>query len=95
MGDISDYYVEKGIEGHIYYNRKEDYSVWITRNGVKIRVKNMTNEHLLNTINMLNRCAPAGEDWFDALCIEARSRKLNIPIKSAYFECDAQIVDLY
>ena len=95
MGDISDYYVEKSMEGAIYYGKKEDYSKWTTREGVKIRVRNMTDNHLINTLNMLNRSAPAGEDWFDALKLEADRRKLESPEKSMYFECDASIVDTY
>jgi hypothetical protein len=95
MGDISDYYVEKSIGGEIYYSRKEDYSKWTMRNGTKIRISNMTNEHLINTLNMINRNAPNGEDWFDAITKEAERRKLSIPEKSIHFECDASEVDLY
>lgn len=95
MGDISDYYVEKGIEGHIYYTKKEDYSKWTTRDGIKIRVKNMTNDHLINTLNMLNRAAPRGEDWFDRLSDELISRGLEPPTKSLYFQCDATEIDIY
>ena len=56
----------------------------------------MTDSHLINTINYINKRAnPTVEKWFDTLVREAKKRKMITPKKSLYFECDATEVDIY
>lgn len=99
MGDMADYYRELELENHLDghgSNFTTDYTIWTTKQGVKIEVVKMTDNHLLNTINMLNNNAnEANEEWFDVLVLEAKKRKLYTPNKSMYFECDVSEVDLY
>jgi hypothetical protein len=73
-----------------------DYSIWRTKSGKEIPVIEMTDSHLLNAINLINRNAnESNERWFDVLAIEADRRKLPVPIKSQNFQCDATESDLY
>lgn len=55
----------------------EDYTIWTTRNGRKIPVKDMNDNHLLNTINMLegNTLSPVEEKWLEVLICEYKNRK--------------------
>ena len=102
MGNISDYYRGLAMENEFYYSHQyddyddTDYSIWTTKSGQEIPVIKMTDSHLINTINFINRNAnPTTEKWFDTLRNEAIRRKLSTPAKSQYFECDASEVDLY
>lgn len=101
MGDISDYYRAQDEEEAlnmfgIQHNYNAQFDIWTTRTGEKIPVKEMTDTHLLNTINMLNKNANEyNEDWFDILVLEAHKRKLKTPNKSMNFECDATEIDIY
>ena len=101
MGDMSNYYQELAMENQFNYAHDYDYdetnySIWTTKSGQEIPVIKMTDSHLINTINFINRNAnESTEKWFDTLVIEANKRKLPTPTKSQYFECDASEVDLY
>ena len=100
MGEISEHIQELILESQFDYNEDNydntDYSIWITKSGQKIPIIKMTDSHLLNTINFINRNAnPTNEKWFDILSIEVQKRKLSTPNKSEFFECDASEVDLY
>ena len=102
MGDISDYYRDLDLENQYQYSNRvcknyndNDFSVWTTKAGVRIKVCNMTDSHLINSLNMINKSAPNNELWFDALANECIRRKLKYPEKSPYFECDATVCDIY
>ena len=101
MGDMSNYYQELAMKNQFNYTHdygydETDYSIWTTKSGQKIPVIKMTDSHLINTINFINRNAnESTEKWFDTLVIEANKRKLSTPTKSHYFECDASEIDLY
>lgn len=55
----------------------KDYTIWTTRNGRKIPVKDMSDRHLLNIINMLegNDLSSVEERWLEVLTNEYKSRK--------------------
>lgn len=50
MGDMADFYGPGGLCAY-----EPDFNVWIPQNGDKISIKEMTSQHLVNTINMLKR----------------------------------------
>lgn len=96
MGDISDYYMFQEIGDDIDSTPTKIFpKVWKTKDGKKIHITDMTDEHLINSMNMLNRGAPQNEIWFDVLKSEAMRRKIKSPIKSDLFKCDATEIDLY
>ena len=72
-----------------------DYSVWTLKDSTKVFVKDITNEHLMNIINYINRNLSHSEEWFDMLCREAVSRGLTVPKKNPLFDCDATEIDIY
>lgn len=54
-----------------------DFTVWKTKNGRKIPVKEMSDNHLLNTINMLegDDLSLLEEAWLKVLTKEYKNRK--------------------
>ena len=54
-----------------------DFTIWKTRNGRKIPVKEMSDNHLLNTINMLkgDDLSLLEEAWLKVLTKEYKRRK--------------------
>lgn len=54
-----------------------DFTIWTTRNGRKIPIKEMSNNHLLNTINMLegDNLSLLEEAWLKVLTKEYKNRK--------------------
>lgn len=48
--------------------------IWTTRDGDEIPVKNMTKQHLINTVNMLKR-NNSDREWIKVLEDELKSRQ--------------------
>jgi hypothetical protein len=103
MGDISDYYrdldLEFNIAGYkpsVINKTLKSSPIWITKSGQRIRVCDMEDSHLINSINMVNRSGK-NEHWFDKLAIELKDRNLPIPTKNTFYsdECDATECDIY
>lgn len=80
-----------------YYNTSDDAapeeeitrdSIWTTRTGERIAVKNMTDSHILNTLRVLREMSPIGtkfktsavrrRQWVNALANEAYTRSLTL-----------------
>lgn len=56
MGDMADYY---GIKADGYDRRlKPTATIWVTREGERVKVKDMEDSHLISTIRCLRRHAP-------------------------------------
>jgi hypothetical protein len=63
-------------------------SIWLMRNGQRVAIKNMKDDHLLNTIRVLRRMSPIGTQfvtsderrrrWVNAMANEAYLRRLTI-----------------
>ncbi len=91
MGDIADYYLDSMCKNLIYEGYDDDIestpilsneSIWTTREGKRIKIKDMEDAHLLNSIRMINRDTSTELDHvFNVLCDEAIRRKLNVPLR--------------
>jgi len=56
MGEMADYYKEQQIGDEFYVDESgPTATVWVTREGQRIPVKDMTDVHLVNTIRYLRR----------------------------------------
>lgn len=77
MGDIADYYMEasmlEGLDASFKADRvMSDYDsglfTWTTRDGKEMEIKDMTDDHVKNTLNMLNR-SKSSDEYTEALQI--------------------------
>jgi len=59
MGDEADYMFEQEIDYYAYCTNlklfEPNYDIWGMKNGTNIKISDMTKEHLVNTIRMLER----------------------------------------
>lgn len=92
MGDMADYYFDSMCKNLMNVDYDDDIestpilsneSIWTTREGKRIKIKDMENAHLLNSIRMINRDTSTELDHvFTVLCNEATRRKLNVPLRN-------------
>jgi hypothetical protein len=88
MGEIADYYREFTSEGefprdimHTENNMLpsedhiEDFVWWVTANRDRIKVKDMTDTHIINSINMIKRKRNWRRQWLKPLQQELVSRR--------------------
>jgi hypothetical protein len=103
MGNISDYYRDldmefniAGYESSVINKRLKSSPIWITKSGQRIRLCDMEDSHLINSINMVNRSG-RNESWFNILATELKDRGLPVPVKNTFYsdECDATECDIY
>jgi hypothetical protein len=67
MGDISDYYRNQELNFNLEFNHKprvvthsEPFTWWVKADGRKTKVTKMTDEHIMNCINMID---DRGRNW--------------------------------
>lgn len=97
MGDIADYYILQMISTE--FPEEINHSVvvehiWTCRNGEKIPVSKMTDNHLINTLNMLNKNRTCSW-WFDILHKEELRRRLKLPLKGEFIDENVSESDIY
>ena len=89
---MADYYLDS-LSVRLMYDELDDDDIestpilsneriWTTREGKRIKIKDMEDAHLLNSIRMINRDTSTELDYvFTVLCDEATRRKLNVPLR--------------
>ena len=77
MGDMADYYMEMGMLEELDISFKADRVIsdydsglltWTTRDGKKLNIKDMTDDHVKNVLNMLNK-SESSDEYTEALQI--------------------------
>lgn len=66
-----------------------DHNMWTKRDGTKIPIKKLTDQHILNIIK-----GSADPEWVDVLIAEATKRGLKY-VLHPYYGCDATEADIY
>ena len=84
MGDMADYYLREEMSSHLYPDKYDlhvkhspDFTWWRPEHTKKIKVTNMTTQHLTNSINMIRRRHGWREEWLEPLEKELSTRKIN------------------
>ena len=80
MGDMADYYRELDFEDDMFQPHwlinppiPKDLSWWVQKNGERIKVTDMSDEHPVNSINMIDR-NQWRLYWKETLMLELESR---------------------
>ena len=96
MENIDQEYFNIGIESSDINNILKASPIWTMKSGWKIRLCDMSESHLINTINMVNKSGK-NEHWFNKLATELKDRNLPIPTKNTFYsdECDTTECDIY
>ena len=84
------YESKRWINDYLY--KRKSYPEWVTRDGVSIKVEDITDQHLNNLINFL----PKRNIWYQVFICEKKYRELNkkMPeLEKANAKCE-QIIDL-
>jgi hypothetical protein len=77
MGEMSDYYLEQGIGDEFYEDRPQPTATtWVTRDGQRIPVSDMSDAHLVNTIRYLRRTASLALMDHLNKCIDSGTRSI-------------------
>jgi len=103
MGEISDYYCQKQMNEEfnpMFFDKPktENCHVWKTKSGEKIKIKDMTSDHLINAIKYIGK-NNRSERSLIILEKECKRRGLNVPKRPDNYrditECDATEIDIY
>lgn len=100
MADLSEDYIECEIQynlsprGVALYSPSYNDYIWITKTGTRIKVRDMTNKHILNAYNMLNRNC-VNRSSLDILSRDMKRRGIDIPALNPLWDCDATESDIY
>lgn len=94
MGDMADYYMERDFlfdldnEGQHDSEPITSETEWRTKDGQRVRIRDMTDSHLLNTINVLRGKSRKGttfktddvrrREWLNVMANEAYKRGLTL-----------------
>jgi hypothetical protein len=86
MGDMADYYsVDEWYEfddgEDVYLRREADRKWWTTKEGVRLKIKDMGDSHLLNTEAMLRR-KRIQQDWpqHEVMLKQIKKRGLTVKV---------------
>jgi hypothetical protein len=84
MGELSNYFINREIEEHMdgpfdHHTMEEpkirSFIWWVQGDGTRIKVESMTDTHLMNSINMIDRRSGWRKQWKEPLMKELEKRK--------------------
>lgn len=80
-GDMADLAMEDAWDDEFQWDRRwTDRKVWTTKEGIRVKVKDMTDSHLLNTEAFLRR-KKITEDWPQYVVMLKQIKKRNLTPK--------------
>lgn len=92
---MANYYMSQQLhEDAVEDFKRKNSFIWRCKDGTKIKVSDMSNKHLINAINMINRTS-ADKKTLLILSEEMKRRGLKVPERNIFFDCDATIQDIY
>ena len=73
MGDIADYYRNQELDKEFNYYQRIEEPIWTCKDGTQIAISDMTNNHIINAINMVNHNLTSKKS-FQILAKELKNR---------------------